>query len=162
VQAGYHVKTVDTHIDTVIPEAPVLKNLWLPSDAPVTRLQRIFVGNGRPFSIITNHLNPELVPDLAKHKKELGSLYHLLETYYGLVLDYATDDVSAAGASLEQARTLSIPIGSPLIHIRRVLYSKERPVSCSDMLADAARCKFRVYLSGRPAREEPTGAEAVK
>jgi GntR family transcriptional regulator len=150
MQAGYHVKTVDTYIDTVIPDASILKNLWLPEATPVTRLQRIFVGNGRPFSIITNHLNPELVPDLLKHKKELGSLYHLLETQYGLVLDNATDDISSVGASLEQARTLNIPIGSPLIHIRRVLYSKSYPISCSDMLADAARCKFRVFLSGRP------------
>jgi GntR family transcriptional regulator len=160
MQAGYNVKTLDTYVDTVIPDASVLKNLWLPEDMPVTRLQRIFVGNGRPFSLITNYLNPEMVPELAKHKKELGSLYHLLETHYGLVLDYATDDISATGASLEQARTLSVPIGSPLIHIRRVLYSKERPISCSDMLADAARCKFRVYLSGRPAQEEPAGARA--
>ena len=30
MQAGYNVKTVDTHIDTVIPDASVLKNLWLP------------------------------------------------------------------------------------------------------------------------------------
>jgi len=58
-------------------------------------------------------------------------------------------------ASLEQARTLNIPIGSPIIHIRRVLYSKERPISCSDMLADAARCKFRVFLSGRPDAPTP-------
>jgi GntR family transcriptional regulator len=155
MQAGYHVKTVDTYIDTVIPDASVLKNLWLPDDTPVTRLQRIFVGNGRPFSLITNHLNPEMVPDLAKHKKELVSLYHLLETHYGLVLDNATDDISAMSASLEQARTLNIPIGSPIIHIRRVLYSKERPISCSDMLADAARCKFRVFLSGRPDAPTP-------
>ena len=160
VQAGYHVKTVDTYIDTVIPDSVVLKNLWLPEDTPVTRLQRIFVGNGRPFSIITNHLNPELVPDLVRHKKDLGSLYHLLETHYGLILDHATDDISAVGASLEQARVLSIPIGSPLIHIRRVLYSKDRPLSCSDMLADATRCKFRVYLSGRPAQEEPADSES--
>jgi GntR family transcriptional regulator len=155
MQAGYHVKTVDAYIDTVIPDASVLKNLWLPDDTPVTRLQRIFVGNGRPFSLITNHLNPEMVPDLAKHKKELVSLYHLLETHYGLVLDNATDDISAMSASLEQARTLNIPIGSPIIHIRRVLYSKERPISCSDMLADAARCKFRVFLSGRPDAPTP-------
>ncbi len=159
VQAGYSVKTVDTHIDTVIPDITVLKNLWLPEEAPATRLQRIFVGNGRPFSIITNYLNPELVPDLVKHKKELGSLYRLLETRYQLPLDKATDDISAMAASLEQARTLNIPIGSPLIHIRRVLYSQGRPLSCSDMLADAARCKFRVYLSGRPARDEPACEE---
>ena len=156
VQAGYNVKTLDTHIDTVIPDASVLKNLWLPEDTPVTRLQRIFVGNGRPFSIVTNHINPALVPDLAKHKRELGSLYRLLETRYGLSLDSATDDINAMGAGIEQARALSIPIGSPLIHIRRVLYSQSRPISCSDMLADAARCKFRVFLSGRPAHEEPS------
>lgn len=155
MQAGYHVKTVDTHIDTVIPDASVLKCLWLPEDTPVTRLQRLYVGNGRPFSLITNHINPEIVPDLAKHKKELGSLYRLLETHYGIVPDYATDDISAIAASLEQARTLNIPIGAPLIHIRRVLYVKDRPFSCSDMLADAARCKFRVNLAGRPASGEP-------
>lgn len=155
VQAGYHVKTLDTHIDTVIPDASVLKNLWLTEDTPVTRLQRIFVGNGRPFSIVTNYINTALVPDLQKHKRELGSLYQLLETHYRLSLDNATDDITAVGASLEQARTLNIPIGSPLIHIRRILYSQNRPVSCSDMLADAARCKFRVFLSGRPACEEP-------
>ena len=155
MQAGYNVKTLDTHIDTVIPDASVLKMLWLPEDAPVTRLQRVFVGNGRPFSIITNHLNPELVPDLAKHKRALGSLYHLLKTHYRLTLDSATDDVTAVGASLEQARTLNIPIGSPLIHIRRVLYSQSRPISCSDMLADAGRCKFRVYLSGQPGEPAP-------
>ncbi len=160
VQAGYHVKTVDTYIDTVIPDASVLKNLWLPEDTPVTRLQRIFVGNGRPFSIVTNHLNPSLVPDLVKHKRELGSLYHLLETRYGLCLDNATDDITAVGASIEQAHTLNIPIGSPLIHIRRILYSQNRPVSCSDMLADASRCKFRVFLSGRPACEEPAAEKS--
>lgn len=154
MQAGYHVKTVDTHIDTVVPDASVLKCLWLPEDTPVTRLQRIYVGNGRPFSLITNHLNPDIVPDLAKYKKELGSLYRLLETRYGIVPGYATDDISAAAASLEQARTLNIPIGAPLIHIRRVLYVKDRPFSCSDMLADAARCKFRVNLAGRTAPEK--------
>lgn len=154
-QAGYYVKTVDTYIDTIIPDASVLKCLWLPENTPVTRLQRVFVGNGRPFSIVTNHLVPGMVPELIKHRKELGSLYHLLETRYHLTLDSATDDITAVSASLEQARTLNLPIGSPLMHIRRILYSQSRPVSCSDMLADAARCKFRVNLSGRSAPQEP-------
>ena len=152
-QAGCHVKTVDTHIDTVIPDAAILALLWLPEGTPVTRLQRIFIGNGRPFSVVTNHINPAIIPNLAKHQHELGSLYRLLESRYGLTLDNATDSVTAVAAGIEQARALSLPIGSPLMHLRRVLYSQGRPLSCSDMLTDASRCRFRVYLSGRS--EEP-------
>lgn len=146
---GYTVESKSTYIDMIVPPSQILEDLMQPSDTRVVRIQRIQLGNGKPIAIITNYIVSDLVPGILSDTGGFVSLYHHLETKYGIKITSARDNIKAKVADFLEAELLQIPIGSPLLVDRRITFSLSKPIEVVVMIVDASKYEFSVSLSGR-------------
>ena len=146
---GYTVHSKSMHIDMVIPPRNVLDDLNQPEGLEVVRIQRIQLANEKPVAIMTNYVIPDLVPGIVNDSGTFVSLYHHLETKYGIIITEAKDIIKAKVADFLESELLQIPIGSPLLIDRRITYSLGRPIEVVIMIVDASKYEFSVNLVGR-------------
>ena len=146
---GYVVQSKRMHIDMVDPPKNVLDDLNQPEDTKVVRIQRIQLANGKPVALMTNYVIPDLVPGILSDAGTFVSLYHHLESKYGILITAAKDNIKAKAADFLESELLQIPIGSPLLVDRRITFSKDRPIEVVLMIVDASKYEFSVNLTGR-------------
>lgn len=135
-------------VDSVIAE-----RLGLNPGDRVQRSVRVRSIDDKPFSRLVTHV-PER---LARHYDEadLAStpLFALLERA-GVVVDHATQTISAMLATHEVAEALDVAVGSPLIALNRVVYDdRGRGVEHLDALYRPDRYRIQVDLD-RVGRQE--------
>lgn len=147
---GYSVQSKSMYIDMVVPPTNILEELLLPPETEVVRIQRIQLANAKPIAIITNYIIAELVPGISSDSGTFVSLYHHLETKYGIKITSARDDIKAKVSDFLESELLQIPVGSPLIVDRRVTFSLSKPIEVVIMIVDGSKYEFSVTLSGRP------------
>jgi len=147
---GYKVQSKSMYIDMVVPPSNVLEDLQLSPDTEVVRIQRIQLANGKPIAIITNYIIPDLVPGIISDTGTFVSLYHHIESKYGIKITAARDTIKAKVADFLESELLQIPTGSPLIVDRRITYSLSKPIEVVVMIVDGSKYEFSVLLSGRP------------
>jgi DNA-binding GntR family transcriptional regulator len=82
----------------------------------------------------------------------MSSLYSFLESAYNLVIEGATDYLSARQASPDEATRLAILVDSPLLVVRRVSHSRGRPIEEALLLVVADRYEYCVHTRERPPR----------
>jgi GntR family transcriptional regulator len=133
----------------VVPPINVLNDLNQPAETQVVRIQRIQLANDKPVAIMTNYLIPDLVPGILSDSGTFVSLYHHLETKYGILITSAKDNIKAKIADFLESELLQIPIGSPLLVDRRITLSQGRPIEIVIMIVDASKYEFSVNLTGR-------------
>ena len=146
---GYTVHSKSMHIDMVVPPKNVLDDLDQPAETQVVRIQRIQLANDKPVAIMTNYVIPDLVPGIVSDSGTFVSLYHHLETKYGILITSAKDNIKAKIADFLESELLQIPIGSPLLVDRRITFSQSRPIEVVIMIVDASKYEFSVNLTGR-------------
>lgn len=147
---GYKVQSKSMYIDMIVPPNNVLDDLQLAPDTEVVRIQRIQLANGKPIAIITNYIIPDLVPGIISDSGTFVSLYHHIESKYGIKITAARDTIKAKVADFLESELLQIPTGSPLIVDRRITYSLSKPIEVVVMIVDGSKYEFSVLLSGRP------------
>ncbi len=147
---GFIVSSKSTHIDMIVPPANILDELQLPPESEVVRIQRIQLANGKPIAIITNYIVAELVPGIILDAGKFVSLYHHLETKYGIKITSARDNIKAKVSDFLESELLQIPIGSPLLVDRRTTFRLNKPIEVVLMIVDASKYEFSVNLAGRP------------
>lgn len=79
---------------------------------------------GKPFSYLTTHVPESIALSYNENELATSPLFVLLERS-GVVLDHATQSISATLATTEVARELEVATGSPLIALTRVVYGKD-------------------------------------
>ncbi len=88
-------------------------HLWL--------VERIRTANGKPFALMRSWLTDTVAFDVtAEMLLESQSLYQILADK-GLSPSQATEMIRAEAATPEEARSLAVPVGSPLLTIYRWL-----------------------------------------
>jgi GntR family transcriptional regulator len=137
------------HIDMVVPPKSVLDDLNQPAETQVVRIQRIQLANDKPVAMMTNYVIPDLVPGIVNDSGTFVSLYHHLETKYGILITEARDNIKAKVSDFLESELLQIPIGSPLLVDRRITFSQARPIEVVIMIVDASKYEFSVNLVGR-------------
>jgi len=147
---GYSVNSKSMHIDMVVPPNAVLNDLHLPADTKVVCIQRIQLANDKPVAIMTNYVISDLVPGILADSGTFVSLYHHLETKYGVLITAANDNIKAKVANFLESELLQIPLGSALLVDRRITFSQDRPIEVVIMIVDASKYEFSVNLLGRP------------
>lgn len=146
---GYSVQTKSMHIDLIVPPKNVLEDLNLPDDSEVVRIQRIQLVNDKPIALMTNFIVPDLVQGILSDSGSFESLYHHMETKYGIIITSAIDNIKAKVADYFESELLQIPIGSPLLVDRRITFSIGKPIEVVIMIVDASKYDFSVNLVGR-------------
>jgi GntR family transcriptional regulator len=151
-EQGFTVTQHDVRVETVPAPRRTAASLGVAPGDALVRIERVTLANGTPIALMTNWLLPELAPDIARRIAGMQSLYSFLESEYGLVIEAATDFISARQATPEEADRLQVVAGSPLLVVRRVTHSGGRPVEEATLLVIADRYEYCVHTRDRPPR----------
>jgi GntR family transcriptional regulator len=132
----------------------VAEILQLPADTPVFVIERLRFVDGEPWVLVTTHVPQALAPGLADEDLSEQSLYELLKTKYGVVINYGRRTVEAAVASAPLARSLGISPGDPVLVLRSVVFSADKkPVETFVAYHRGDRSRFQVELGAVPGQD---------
>jgi GntR family transcriptional regulator len=151
-EQGFAVTQSDVRVETVPAPRRVAEALGVELGASLLKIDRVTLANGSPIALMTNYLLPELASGIEKKISGMGSLYSFLESEYNIVIEAATDYISARQATDEEAAQLSITEQSPLLVVRRVTQSGGRRIEAAILLVVADRYEYSVYMKDRPPR----------
>jgi len=165
-EKGATVTQADVRVEMVPAPRRIALDLIVEPNASLVKIDRVTLANGTPIALMTNYLLPEIVPGIEKRiAAGMTGLYAFLESEYRLVIETATDFISARHATPAEAQKLQIPEHSPLLVVRRITYSGGRPIEAATLLVVADKYEYSVQTKDRPARTAPrpapkTAAEA--
>jgi GntR family transcriptional regulator len=108
-------------------EARVAGLLQIQPGSDVHRLRRLRLADDQPIALETTHLPAARVAGLLSHDLT-GSLYQILETTYGLVIDGGSQTISASVVGAEDAQLLRVPRGSAALCFDRMATAVGQPL----------------------------------
>jgi GntR family transcriptional regulator len=114
-EQGVTVTQLDVRVDTVPAPRRTAGNLGVAPGSLLVKIDRVTLANGTPIAHMTNWPLPDIAPDIARRIAGMGFLYSFLESSYNLVIEAATDYLSARQATREEAAWLQIPADSPTL-----------------------------------------------
>ena len=118
---------------------------------PVVRVERLRTADGTPMAYEVGHYPSALFPGLLD--RELGSLYDVFASAYGVVVTSGEQTVRAESADVFQARILGIAKRAPLLVQERVTYAGDRVIELSSSWYRADRYRIHMAITPRGARE---------
>lgn len=146
---GFTVVPKSMYIDRIEASQKLARELEVAPGAPLIRIQRIQLADGKPIAIMHNYLRAEAVPGIDRHSGKFHRLYDFLETEYGIVIDSAYDRITAKSASFSEAEMLQVPVGTALIYLIRNCYSAGKPVCADHCSIIGGRYDFEIRMHGR-------------
>lgn len=151
-EKGFTVSQADITVDLAPAPRHVAADLKVDTGTSLVRIDRVTMANGTPIALMTNYLVPDLAPGIEKRIAGMSSLYSFLESEYHIVIEAATDYISARQPTRAEAERLQVPDGSPLLVVRRVTHCGGRPVEVAVLLIIAERYEYCVHTRERPPR----------
>ena len=151
-EKGFTVSQADVSVDFVSAPRRVAMDLRVDPGTQLARIDRVTLANEAPIALMTNYLLPALVPGIEKRIAGMSSLYSFLESEYNLVMEAATDFISARRATPAEAARLAVPDGSPLLVVRRITWNGGRPIESAVLLILADKYEYSVHTKDRPPR----------
>ena len=118
---------------------------------PVVRVERLRTADGTPMAYEVGHYPSMLFPGLLQ--RELGALYDVFASEYGVVVTSGEQTVRAESADASQARVLGIAKRAPLLVQERVTYAGDRVMELSTSWYRADRYRIHMAITPRGARE---------
>lgn len=103
-----------------VPPAPVAEALGLSAGEQVQTAVRVRLSDGVEFSHLTTHVPADVARSYEEADLATQPLFRLLERS-GVLVDSATQAVSATLATPDVAEALGIAAGSPLLSLRRLV-----------------------------------------
>lgn len=149
-EKGAAVSQEHLRVETVPAPRRIAQDLQIEPDERVVRIDRVTHANGTPIALMTNFLLPSIVPGIEKRIWGMSSLYSFLESEYNVVIEAATDFISARDATPVEAEKLQIPEHSPLLVVRRITHGGGRPVEVAVLLVVADKYEYCVHTKERP------------
>jgi GntR family transcriptional regulator len=118
---------------------------------PVIRVARLRTADGTPMAYEVGNYPSMLFPGLLQ--RELGSLYDVFASEYGVVVTSGEQTVRAESADADQARLLGTAKRAPLLVQERVTYAGDRVIELSTSWYRADRYRIHMAITPRGARE---------
>ncbi|MFC5826838.1 GntR family transcriptional regulator [Nonomuraea insulae] len=103
--------------------AHLAKELGIQPGEEVHFIERLRMADGEPLSIERAHIPVKLAPGLADHDLSDKSLYELLESRYGLVMDAGELTIDGGLADPSDADLLKLPPGGAVLLLQRRSFS---------------------------------------
>lgn len=123
----------------------VARELEIGVGEQVLRLERLRFADGIPMSVERTHVPERLVPGLLEAGL-VGSLYAALHEKYGIVLDWGEQTIEATSPDAHDAQLLEIPVGVPVLWMRRYSYAGHQRVEYAASAYRADRYQLWVPL----------------
>ncbi len=113
-------------------DAALAAALGVATGAPVVSVFRLRLLDGEPAMVERLNYTLEVGRHVLGFDTDSGSIYqHLIEQ--GVDIDNATRTIDAVGADEDDAQLLGVPVGSPLLRVRRRAFTRAgTPVEASD------------------------------
>ncbi len=125
----------------------VAEALALSKNEEVVRVDRLRLANERPIAYDTTWLPLRFGLLVSETALASETIYHILETRYGILVESGTFQITAATATSEQARLLTLASGTGLLLIRRISYTTGNiPVYVQERYYRPDRVSYRVSL----------------
>jgi GntR family transcriptional regulator len=112
-------------------------------------IQRLVLADDVPIGIMTNYILSDLVPGIDKLDLDFVSLYFFLERHYNISINASRDYITARTADLTQAVALEVPVGTPLIYLKRISFSNGHPVLFDVAYINGYKHVFSFNLIGK-------------
>jgi GntR family transcriptional regulator len=126
--------------------AAVARELGLEPGAPVHVIERLRTADGVPMALERSHIPAHLAPDLLDRPLQDRSLYELLATAYGVVLDRGDQLIEAGIADRGDAGLLGLAPGSAVLLLQRRCWAGAVPVEYAVSTYRADRYQLRASL----------------
>jgi len=118
----------------------------------VIRVERLRTADGTPMAYEVGYYPSAMFPGLLD--RELGSLYDVFASEYGVVVASGEQTVRAESADAHQARILGVAKRAPLLVQERVTSSPDRVIELSTSWYRADRYRIHMAITPRGARED--------
>lgn len=113
----------------------------------VIRIDRLRLADSRPIAWDTTWLPLRFGLLLSETELAHETIYHILETRYGIPIEMGVFHISASTATAEQAHHLNVPTSTGLLLIQRVSYTSGNvPVYIQNRYYRTDRVSYRVTL----------------
>lgn len=140
----------------------VRRILALNPDELVTQIKRIDFADSKTLAFATIYLPEKLTSNLSEDALSVEALYPLLEQAADVVAYQAAQTIEAVGASTDVARRLKIPVGAPVLRVKRTTRDEEnRPFEHSVVVFPAKAVQFSVSLRRRLGEVAPFSIEKI-
>ncbi len=142
LQNGMKAGTRLIHLQEIAADARDQADLKLNPGDRVLETFRVRMADGVPVVLEKNHFS--LAYAYLRECNLNGSLYSVLREY-GVEAAQATHDISLTTATAEQARWLEVEPGTPLLHLRELVFDQRgRPLHNSRQWIRGDRFEFRI------------------
>ncbi len=150
VEQGFKVGYRDVTLKTISASPLLASNLNIEEGSKLIRIHRTALANGKPIAIMVNFLVPSFFPGIEDKVSLIRSLYAFLESEYNVIIEAATDYISAISATGVEADELSIDEGASLLLVRRITFSKGSRIEMADLRIIAGHYIYSVRTKMRP------------
>lgn len=157
-RAGLAASSRVLHHATEACPTAVAERLGVAAGAPVTRLDRLRLGDGEPVALDRTWLPPYYAQLLEGHDLTCETIYGVLERDYGIPVLGGRYRIEATGADAETAAALGLPRGRALLLIERVSRTvADRAVYFQRRYYRSDRIAFELELARDPAAARSDG-----
>jgi GntR family transcriptional regulator len=128
----------------------VARTLELKSGETAVQLRRLLLSGERPVVLDDIWLPGNLFKGLTAEKLSgyRGPMYSLFESEFGVHMIRAEEKLRAVAAEAEEAQTLAVPVGAPLLSVERLSFTYgDKPVELRRGLYNTATHHYRNELS---------------
>ena len=150
VEQGFEVDYRDIRLETISASAHLAADLNVDEGSELIRIHRTALANQKPIAIMVNYLVPSFFPGIEEKVSLIRSLYAFLESEYNVIIEAATDFISAISATKAEAEELLINEGSSLLLVRRITFSKGSRIELADLRIIAGHYVYSVRTKMRP------------
>jgi GntR family transcriptional regulator len=113
----------------VSPPADIRLRLQLKPLEEVFKLRRLRLADNAPIAVEVSYTPVKYFPGIDALDFERESLYSVLQNRYGTSIGWSVDIIEASKATAEEGRLLTVPRGSGILSIARLVMSPEgRPI----------------------------------
>jgi len=145
ISAGKKPNTQVLKAVNLKPTAYVRNKLLLAAEDEVTLIKRLRFGDGEALLIEYSYYRPEIGKKLLDEDLT-SSVYQILRQKYNVNLYRSENSIEVAAADDSEAELLGIPIGSPLMLFKRLVFSdQDLPIEYAEDVYRGDRITFKIH-----------------
>lgn len=126
---------------------------WLPHDVKEELgenclfVRRVVAVEGEPAAVTSMYLPQRFFSQMTKEEVEVSTVYQIYQNKLGMELGRGRQSISAAGADADEAASLRIAEGSPVLRVVRKAYdSRKNLIEFMVLTYEASKYSFEVEL----------------
>ena len=159
-QAGLAARSQVLHFAREQARPDVAAHLGMAAGEPVFRLDRLRLAEDEPIAFDRTWLPVFYASLLDGHDLETHTIYHLLETRYGITVERGRYRIEATNASTEMAGHLAVPRSRALLLIERVSFTEgEKRIYYQRRYYRSDRVAYELELARSPGATAPAALQ---